>query len=243
MRSTLEQTNLETEEIQGIIRSFGIVSANITLRTDVTDDHIVDTLAGNRVYSDAVVILNKIDLASKAEIDETCEQLPIGWPVLPVSALTGEGIEAMKDFIFDNLHFMSIYLKPQGQEADLIEPLIVKNTSTVRDVCVKLHRDFVRRFRYARVKGPSAKFDWQRVGLDVGRDQERSGRGDGLGGAVAGTGVEREGHGGAEERGTQRTHVGSAIPRVTAPLAPSAAPQARLGAELDKEATGASPAV
>ncbi|MCH2436641.1 MAG: GTP-binding protein [Candidatus Thalassarchaeum sp.] len=166
VRSTLEQTNLETEEIQGIIRSFGIVSANITLRTDVTDDHIVDTLAGNRVYSDAVVILNKIDLASKAEIDETCEQLPIGWPVLPVSALTGEGIEAMKDFIFDNLHFMSIYLKPQGQEADLIEPLIVKNTSTVRDVCVKLHRDFVRRFRYARVKGPSAKFDWQRVGLD-----------------------------------------------------------------------------
>jgi ribosome-interacting GTPase 1 len=166
VRSTLEQTNLETEEIQGIIRSFGIVSANITLRTDVTDDHIVDTLAGNRVYSDAVVILNKIDLASKAELDETCEQLPIGWPVLPVSALTGEGIEAMKDFIFDNLHFMSIYLKPQGQEADLIEPLIVKNTSTVRDVCVKLHRDFVRRFRYARVKGPSAKFDWQRVGLD-----------------------------------------------------------------------------
>ena len=72
----------------------------------------------------------------------------------------------MKDFIFDNLHFMSIYLKPQGQDADMIEPLIVKDTSTVRDVCVKLHRDFVRKFRYARVKGPSAKFDWQRVGLD-----------------------------------------------------------------------------
>ena len=53
-----------------------------------------------------------------------------------------------------------------GQEADLVEPLIIKDTSTVRDVCVKLHRDFVRKFRYARVKGPSGKFDWQRVGLD-----------------------------------------------------------------------------
>ncbi len=40
------------------------------------------------------------------------------------------------------------------------------DTSTVRDVCAKLHRDFLRKFRYARVKGPSAKFDWQRVGLD-----------------------------------------------------------------------------
>ena len=45
------------------------------------------------------------------------------------------------------------------------EPLIVKDDSTVQNICNKLHRDFVRT-RYARVKGPSAKFDWQRVGLD-----------------------------------------------------------------------------
>ena len=166
VRSTLEQTNLTEEEIQAIIRSFGIVSANVTLRTDVTDDNIVDTLAGNRVYSDAVVVLNKIDLATKKDLKKANNMLPKDWPILPVSAKTGEGIEEMKDFIFNNLHFMSIYLKPQGQEADLIEPLIIKNTSTVRNVCQKLHRDFVRKFRYARVKGPSAKFDWQRVGLD-----------------------------------------------------------------------------
>ena len=166
VRSTLEQTNLSDEEIQSIIRSFGMVSANVTLRTDVTDDHIVDTLAGNRIYSEAVVVLNKVDLASEKDLEKARSMLPEGWPVLPVSAKTGQGIAEMKDFIFDNLNFMSIYLKPQGQEADLIEPLIVKNTSTVRDVCVKLHRDFERKFRYARVKGPSAKFDWQRVGLD-----------------------------------------------------------------------------
>ena len=166
VRSTLEQTNLTEEEIQAIIRSFGIVSANVTLRTDVTDDHIVDTLAGNRIYSDAVVVLNKVDLATDKDLKKSRDMLPKDWPVLPVSAKTGQGIEEMKDFIFDNLHFMSIYLKPQGQDADLVEPLIVKDTSTVRDVCVKLHRDFERKFRYARVKGPSAKFDWQRVGLD-----------------------------------------------------------------------------
>ena len=166
VRSTLEQTNLTEEEIRGIVRSFGIVSATVTLRTDVTDDHIVDTLAGSRIYSRAVVVLNKIDLATPKDLEQAKSMLPEGWPVLEVSAKTGEGIDQMKDFIFDNLHFMSIYLKPQGKEADLIEPLIVKDTSTVRDVCTKLHRDFVRKFRYARVKGPSAKFDWQRVGLD-----------------------------------------------------------------------------
>ena len=113
-----------------------------------------------------LLVLNKIDLATEKDLEEARSLLPEDWPVLEVSAKTGEGIEHMKDFIFENLHFMSIYLKPQSREADLIEPLIVKDTSTVRDVCVKLHRDFVRKFRYARVKGPSAKFDWQRVGLD-----------------------------------------------------------------------------
>ena len=166
VRSTLEQTNMSNEEIQGIIRGFGMVSGTVTLRTDVTDDHIVDTLAGNRIYSRSVVVVNKIDLANKDDLENAYDGLPEGWPVLNVSAKTGEGIEEMKDFIFDNLGFMSIYLKPQGQEADLVEPLIVKDTSTVRDVCAKLHRDFLRKFRYARVKGPSAKFDWQRVGLD-----------------------------------------------------------------------------
>jgi hypothetical protein len=82
-----------------------------------------------------------------------------------ISAFKGTGLEELKDFIYDNLGFMSIYLKPQGQEADMEEPLIVKDDSTVRNVCNNLHRDFVRKFRFARVKGPSAKFDWQRVGL------------------------------------------------------------------------------
>ena len=166
VRSTVKQTNLTHEEIQEIVRSFGIVSATVTLRTDVTDDHIVDTLAGNRVYSNAVVVINKVDLANEKDIQRTMEMIPVNWPVLEVSAKTGKGIENMKDFVFENLHFMSVFLKPQGQEADLVEPLIIKDTSTVRDVCVKLHRDFVRKFRYARVMGPSGKFDWQRVGLD-----------------------------------------------------------------------------
>ena len=166
VRSTVKQTNLTHQEIQDIVRSFGIVSATVPLRTNVTDDHIVDTLAGNRIYSNAVVVINKIDLANENDIQGTMEMIPENWPVLKVSAKTGVGIDNMKDFIFKNLHFMSIYLKPQGQEADLVEPLIIKDTSTVRDICAKLHRDFVRKFRYARVKGPSGKFDWQRIGLD-----------------------------------------------------------------------------
>ncbi len=166
VRSTCPQPHLEKEEIQGIVRSFGIVSAEVTLRSAVIADDVVDALAENCVYSDAVMVINKVDLATEQDLDRTRAMAPDGWPILPVSAKTGEGIEVMKDFIYDNLRFIRVYMKPQGQEADMEEPMIIKDGSTVEDVCRTLHRDFVRNFRFARVSGPSARFDQQRVGLE-----------------------------------------------------------------------------
>jgi len=157
---------LTDADIGEIIRSFGYTSAVVTLRENATAEQIVDCLAGNRVYEKAVIAINKIDIATENEIVKATEALPREWPVMRISAFKDIGLEELKDFIYDNLGFMRVFLKPQGQEADLEEPLIVKDDSTVENICNKLHRDFVRKFRFARVKGPSAKFDWQRVGLD-----------------------------------------------------------------------------
>ena len=166
VRTTVEQTHLSDEEIGDIIRSFGFTSAIVTLRNNTTAEQIVDCLAQNRIYEKAVIAINKIDIASEEELVKARSNLPEDWPVMRISAFKGIGLEDLKDFIYDNLGFMRVFLKPQGQEADMEEPLIVKDDSTVEHICNQLHRDFVRKFRYARVKGPSAKFDWQRVGLD-----------------------------------------------------------------------------
>jgi hypothetical protein len=165
IRTTVEQTRLTDEQISDIIRAFGYTSAIVTLRTDVSADQIVDVLAGNRIYSKAVIAINKIDIAKEEQLLHMEDILPKGWPLMRISAFNGTGLDDLKDFIYDNLGFMRVFLKPQGQEADMEEPLIIKDTSRVEDVCNNLHRDFVRKFRFARVKGPSAKFDWQRVGL------------------------------------------------------------------------------
>ena len=166
VRSTVEQTHLSNEEMGEIIRTFGYTSALVTLRHDATPEQVVDTLAGNRVYEKAVIAINKIDIATEVEIKKMETMLPNDWPIMRISAFKDIGLDELKDFIYDNLGFMRVFLKPQGGEADLDEPLIVKDNSTVENICNKLHRDFVRKFRFARVKGPSAKFDWQRVGLD-----------------------------------------------------------------------------
>ncbi|MDD1769229.1 MAG: TGS domain-containing protein, partial [Methanomassiliicoccales archaeon] len=58
------------------------------------------------------------------------------------------------------------YMKRQGAEADMKEPMVIRNGSTVGDVCDQIHRTFRRHFRYALVWGKSAKFPGQMVGLE-----------------------------------------------------------------------------
>ena len=88
------------------------------------------------------------------------------YPIFPVSAATGEGMENLKQGIYDTIDMIRIYMKPQGQEADMDIPLIVKRGNTVGDVCELIHRAFRDNFRYAMVWGESAKFPGQTVGLD-----------------------------------------------------------------------------
>jgi hypothetical protein len=57
-------------------------------------------------------------------------------------------------------------LKEAGKDADMEEPMIVRTGATIKDVCNKLHKDFVTKFKFARVWGPSSKFPGQKFMLD-----------------------------------------------------------------------------
>ena len=164
IRSTVKLTRMTEEEIAEIIRVYGIVNANVTVRENIDTDSLVDFLAGNRVYIPSVVAINKFDLkytGVEEKIRETIER-----DFLKVSAVTLDGLEELKETIYDTLGFINVYLKPKGGKADLDEPLVILSGSTVRTVCEHLHRDFVDLFRYSLVWGKSAKFPGQSVGLN-----------------------------------------------------------------------------
>jgi small GTP-binding protein len=168
IRSTVQLTKMTEKEIAEIIRVYGIVNASVTLREDIDTDSLVDFLAGNRVYIPSVVAINKFDLrytGVEEKIKETIDR-----DYLKVSAVTHEGLEELKETIYDTLGFIRVYLKPKGGKADLDEPLVILNGSTVRTVCEHLHRDFVDLFRYSLVWGKSAKFPGQSAGLNHALD-------------------------------------------------------------------------
>jgi uncharacterized protein len=164
---TKKQTHMTVEQIAELIAQFKVNNANVVVREDITPEDLVDHLAGNRVYIPAVALVNKVDLAGEEKYREVEEWLKgQGFPAIPLAAAKGWGIDKAKDFIFENLRFMKVYLKPRGQEADMEEPLIVKSATDVGQVCDILHREFRKKFRYAQVWGPSAKFPGQTVSID-----------------------------------------------------------------------------
>ena len=82
-------------------------------------------------------------------------------PDICISAQQKINIEELKELIFQRLGFMRVFCKEQGKKADLEVPMIMREGATTRDICDKLHRDFVKKFRFARIWGKSAKFDGQ----------------------------------------------------------------------------------
>lgn len=167
VRSTVPLTKVDADYVKAIAREFKIVNADIVARQDLDSEEVVDAFAGNRVYNKAFVVVNKMDAVSKAELDAIVHDLESkGFRVLPVSAKNGVNMEELKELLFHELKFIRVYLKPQGGEADLREPLVVKEGTDVGLVCDTLHRDMRLRFRWANVWGKSAKFPGQTVGID-----------------------------------------------------------------------------
>ncbi|MFO8110653.1 MAG: GTP-binding protein [Thermoplasmata archaeon] len=152
------------ETVKSIMREYGYINATIVIRTDIGVEELIDHLSGNRVYIPAIAVINKTDAVEEEHLKEIKEELK-DWNPIFISAEEHIGLEDLKESMFHALDLIRVYLKPQGEKGD-DEPLIIKQGSTVEEVCKKLHSDFVENFRYARIWGPTAKFPKQRVGLD-----------------------------------------------------------------------------
>ncbi|MCL2143157.1 MAG: GTP-binding protein [Methanomassiliicoccaceae archaeon] len=165
IKPTVKLTKIDEKLAMEMVAAYGHVNAAVVIREDINMEQLLDVLTGNRVYIDAMIAVNKVDLADAAKMDAVYKKLP-DLRKVPVSAATGYGIEHLKQALFETIDLIRIYLKPQGQDADMDVPLIVKNGNTIGDVCEQIHRTFRPNFRYAMVWGDSAKFPGQTVGID-----------------------------------------------------------------------------
>lgn len=73
--------------------------------------------------------------------------------------------EKAKEKIWNSLGLIYVYTKTPGKEKDY-PPVALEKKSTIRDLTLKIHKDFFKNFDYAKIWGKSAKYPAMRNGLD-----------------------------------------------------------------------------
>lgn len=111
-------------------------------------------------------------LASKADQPESAANLqiikelgPAGIELWPFSNKTGQGLEDLRERIFQTLGVIRVYTKIPGREPDMKKPFIMKRGSTVLELAETIHRDLPKLMKNARIWG-SARYDGQSVTRD-----------------------------------------------------------------------------
>ncbi len=144
--------------IQDILKEMKLNNADVVIRSSIDIDMLIDVVMGNRVYIPAITLITKIDAVSKVKREKLIKEIK---PDLVVSAEKGENIPELKEDIFQKLNFIRVFMKEVNKKPDLDEPMIVTRGTKIKDICHRIHRDFVKKFRYAKIWGPGAKFPGQ----------------------------------------------------------------------------------
>jgi len=156
-------TKISEMLIKDILRVYDVNSGRVLVREDIDDAQLVDVLARNRTYVPSLTVMNKIDLVNAGFTEELTRKLP--YRFLPISAESDLNLQPLREEIYRRLDFVRIYMRRRTGETDFEEPMIVKNGTTIMEVCDKVHRNMKDDFRYAQVWGKSVRFGGQKVGM------------------------------------------------------------------------------
>jgi len=109
----------------------------------------------------AILAITRADEAHPADV----ERLRAAFgdlETVTVSMLDDVSLDAFRDAVWRLTGLIRVYLRSNGGVEP--EPLALEPGATVTDVADAIHHDLAERFSGARVWGPSARFDGQRVG-------------------------------------------------------------------------------
>ena len=154
---------MDTDEVKALMNELKVRNAGVYFpEPDTTPDQLIDYVYGNRIYTREFVVINKSDLM-KDNIPNEIITEAIGhdhWVMISVK--DKDNINALKHSIFTELNLIRVYLKPPKQEADMNEPIILHRGDTIENLCRKIHKRFIKDYRYALVWGKSAKHPGQK---------------------------------------------------------------------------------
>ena len=155
---------MDAEEVKSLMNDLKIRNAGVYFaEPNITPEQLIDFVYGNRIYTREFVVINKSDLM-KTSIppEKITEAIGHGHWVM-ISAKNKENINALRHSIFQELNLIRVYLKPPKKEADMDEPIILHKGDSMKTLCRKIHKRFVKDFRFSLIWGKSARHPGQKI--------------------------------------------------------------------------------
>ena len=124
---------------------------------------VVAEVALAEIEKPAFVAATRTDEAAPGAI----ERLRAAYPdlaIVPVSVLDEASLGAFREAVWGMTGLIRVFLRSNG--ATDTEPLALEDGATVADVADSVHHELAESFMGARIWGPSARFDGQKVGRD-----------------------------------------------------------------------------
>ena len=150
----------------GVLRSADAIVYCVRVLGDAAELETVrsEVLAAG-IEKPGFVAATRSDEATSDDIDRLRRALP-DIEVVPVSVIDDESLNVLRQRIWQLTGLIRIYLRKDGDVAP--EPLALTPPVSVLDVADAVHHDLAQELSGARLWGPTARFDGQRVG----REQE-----------------------------------------------------------------------
>lgn len=114
-----------------------------------------------------------IEFQEKVTLKDLKEVLTEGIAYVKVIIVnTKNKFDEIRERIWKNLGLIRVYTKQPGKKKDY-PPVALEEGSTVKDLAARVHKDFLKKFRFARVWGSSVKFQGAQSGLNhILRDKD-----------------------------------------------------------------------
>jgi uncharacterized protein len=120
-------------------------------------------IAAAGIDKPAFVAATRADEAGEGDIERLAAAIP-DLEVLPVSVLDEQSMDSLRARLWQLTGLIRVYLRNNGSTDE--EPLALAPGATIEDVADSVHHDLGVSALGARVWGPSARFDGQRVGRE-----------------------------------------------------------------------------
>jgi|SRR3989344_534551 len=171
----LNGMKIQIVEIPAICPDFVNKEKGRALSSIIRNSDLIIILLRNKPKEELNLIVNELDKAN-IRLNEHIEESYVVKSIKTIIVLNNDGNFKTKNFniyrlndnlpysIWKNLGKLFVYTKTPKKEKDW-PPVALNTNSNVKDLALLVHKDFIKKFKFAKIWG-SSKFPGQTVGLD-----------------------------------------------------------------------------